>query len=191
MVLALHIELCHSCIVLRSTCYTTHNERNLHCCLHPRLVLQHDVFSVLSPQVIARWWHQQQPLIAQFVRDHGAFLIDLITPFTPRASRRAGYCCASHDLLRSFDRVDIELPGGEGSWSSRWQSRCQGVRRGTAVLPGGISSVYTAIGGAGVAAVVAVVAAAGVTGILRCCCLAYRGSTMHPLRLGLICALYP
>ncbi|CAM9346800.1 unnamed protein product [Pylaiella littoralis] len=118
-----------------------------------------DTSHPLASSVIARWWHQQQPLIVRFIREHGAIFVHFVTPFAPRAARRAGYCCASHDLLRTLDRVDIELPGGEGGWSSRWRSRCQYARRG-AVLPGGISSVYTAVDGAGVAAVVVMVAAA-------------------------------
>lgn len=112
-------------------------------------------------QVLARWWRQHHPFIAQFIHEYGSILVQYLTPFTPGAARRAGYCCASHVLRRSLDRVDVELPGAEGGWSSRWRSRCP-KNRGTA-LPGRIGSVYTAIGGAGVAAVVVLLAAAGTT----------------------------
>lgn len=110
-------------------------------------------------QVFVRWWRQHHPLIAQFIHDYGSILVRFLAPFTPGAARRAGYCCASNDLLRSLDRIDVELPGAESGWSSRWRSRYPGGR-GTALL-GRIRSTYTAVGGAGVAAVVVLLAAAG------------------------------
>lgn len=112
-------------------------------------------------QVFARWWRQHHPFITQFIHDYGSFLVHYLAPFTPGAARRAGYCYASNDLLRSLDRVDVELPGAAGSWSSRWRSRCPGGRGND--VPGRIGSVYTAVGGAGVAAVVVLLAAAGAT----------------------------
>ncbi|CAM9515573.1 unnamed protein product [Ectocarpus sp. 12 AP-2014] len=110
--------------------------------------------------VLGRWWHEQQPIVTRFVHDYGAVLVRFLTPFTPRAARRAGYCCGCRALLRSLDRIDLELPGGEGGWSSRWRSRrCDCGDRRTA-LTEGISSVCAAVGGAGVAAVIIMVAAA-------------------------------
>lgn len=113
-------------------------------------------------QVFARWCCEHHPFIVQFIHDYGSILVRYLTPFTPGAARRAGYCRASHDLRRSIDRVDVELPGGESGWSSRWRRRCCPGGQGTA-LPGRIGSVYTAVGGAGVAAVVVLLAAAGAT----------------------------
>eukprot|EP00752_Nemacystus_decipiens_P017564 g15739.t1 len=110
------------------------------------------------PNFFARWWRQHHPFIVQFLHDYGSVLVQYLAPFTPGAARRAGYCCAAHDLRRSLDRVDVALPGAESGWSSRWRSRCAGGR-GSA-LPGRIRSVSTAVGGAGVAAVVVLLAAA-------------------------------
>lgn len=128
--------------------------------LSPTLTVgSHRDVSFCHFQVFARWWRQHHPSIAQFIHDYGSILVEFLAPFTPGAARRAGYCCALNDLLRSLDRVDVELPGAESGWSSRWRSRCPGSR-GTA-LPGRISSACTAVGGAGVAAVVVLLAAAG------------------------------
>lgn len=127
-----------------------------------RLVLFKNLTFLYAPsihQVFARWWSEQQPFVAQFVHDYGSILVHFLSPFSPRAARRAGYCGASQDLLRSLDRVDAELPGVGSGWSSRWRSRSEGVRGKS--LHGRIGSVYTAVGGAGVAAVVVIVAAAG------------------------------
>ena len=143
--------------------------------------------------MFARWWREQQPFVAQFVHDYGSILVHFLTPFSPCAARRAGYCCASNNLLRSLDRVDAELPGAGSGWSSRWRSRSEGVRG--KYLQGHIGSVYTAVGGASVAAVVVIVAAAGATEffynsepcVVRCAFsfFVFRSTTPHPSHLRL------
>ncbi|CAM9851512.1 unnamed protein product [Scytosiphon promiscuus] len=118
-----------------------------------------DTSHAIPNNVLGRWWREQHPFIAQFIRENGELLVQFLTPLTPHAARRAGFRGSCRDLLRTLDRVDVELPGGEGDWSSRWRSRHHGSRR-DAAGPGKMSSVYEAVGGAGVAAVVVLVAAA-------------------------------
>ncbi|CAM9261659.1 unnamed protein product [Hapterophycus canaliculatus] len=118
-----------------------------------------DTSCTIPNNVLGRWWREQHPFIAHFIRDNGELLVQFLTPLTPHAARRDGFRGSLHDLLRTLDRVDVELPGGEDGWSSRWRSRYVGCRREPA-RPGGINSIYAVVGGASVAAVVVMVAAA-------------------------------
>lgn len=98
-------------------------------------------------------------MIVQFIHEYGALLLNFLAPFSPRATRRAGYRYAVDDLLRALDRLDSDLPGGERGWTSRWRSRSRNRQQGES-LSGGGASVYRAVGGVGVVAA-AVMFAAG------------------------------
>lgn len=94
-----------------------------------------------------------------FIHEYGVLLIKFLAPFTPRAARRAGYRIGSHDVLRSLDHLDAEMPGGERGWSRRWESRWRKER-------GALSWEHTpgngAVGGVGVAAAAVVLAAGAI-----------------------------
>ena len=109
---------------------------------------------------MASWWRQQHPIIVRFIHKYVALLTSYFAPLTPRAARRAGYRCASYELLRSLDRVEADLPGGKRGCASRCRSRSWEERRERA-LCGGPVSIYRAVSGVGVMAVAVVFAAGG------------------------------